>query len=360
MWSQRRFPRLRSTFAQALFLQRLAPHASWSDEVVRDRAAYDHDGSPEWLSGACLLLRRAAVDAVGGLDDGFFLYSEETDLLRRMRAAGWGTRYVAAASASHIGGASAPRDTTKRIWAQSRVRYARKHHGPLVAVLEAVGVALGALTHAAVWWFTAARRARPCDRRPRRPPRTSDLNGLMDTLTYAIITPARNERENLTRLAESVTAQRVLPACWVIVDDGSDDGMEIVAARARGTPRLDPGRRDGRGRRRPRRGPAPRTRSARVPARTALAPRARRRLREGRRRHVVRARLLRAAARALRGRSAAGDRGRVLLRARGRALGADEGGRLPSARRLARVSLGARSRSSRSWSPSWAGTASTR
>ena len=52
----------------------------------------------------------------------------------------------------------------------------------------------------------------------------------MDTLTYAIITPARNERENLTRLAESVTAQRVLPACWVIVDDGSDDGMEIVAA----------------------------------------------------------------------------------------------------------------------------------
>ena len=52
----------------------------------------------------------------------------------------------------------------------------------------------------------------------------------MDTLTYAIITPARNERENLTRLAESVTAQRVLPACWVIVDDGSDDGMEVVAA----------------------------------------------------------------------------------------------------------------------------------
>ena len=131
---------------------------------------------------------------------------------------------------THIGGASAPRDTTKRIWAQSRVRYARKHHGPLVAVLEAVGVALGALTHAAVWWFRPRVRARPCDRRPRRPPRTSDLNGLMDTLTYAIITPARNERENLTRLAESVIAQRVLPACWVIVDDGSDDGMEIVAA----------------------------------------------------------------------------------------------------------------------------------
>jgi len=52
----------------------------------------------------------------------------------------------------------------------------------------------------------------------------------MDTLTYAIITPARYERENLARLAESVIAQHQWPARWVIVDDGSDDGMESVAA----------------------------------------------------------------------------------------------------------------------------------
>lgn len=44
-------------------------------------------------------------------------------------------------------------------------------------------------------------------------------------LSYAIVTPARNERENLTRLAESVIAQEHPPALWVIVDDGSDDGM---------------------------------------------------------------------------------------------------------------------------------------
>jgi GT2 family glycosyltransferase len=153
VWSRRRFPRLRSTYAQALFLQRLAPHAAWTDEVVRDREAYDQDGSPDWLSGACLLLRRSAVEAVGGLDEGFFLYSEETDLLRRLRDAGWDVRFVAGAVATHIGGASAPREVTKRIWAQSRVRYARKHHGPVVAALEAVGVALGALSHAAVWSF---------------------------------------------------------------------------------------------------------------------------------------------------------------------------------------------------------------
>lgn len=51
----------------------------------------------------------------------------------------------------------------------------------------------------------------------------------MSTLTYALVTPARNERNNLQRLAESVLAQDQLPASWVIVDDGSDDGMDTVA-----------------------------------------------------------------------------------------------------------------------------------
>lgn len=51
----------------------------------------------------------------------------------------------------------------------------------------------------------------------------------MSALTYAIITPARNERQNLQRLAESVLAQQHSPVAWVIVDDGSDDGMRDVA-----------------------------------------------------------------------------------------------------------------------------------
>ena len=51
----------------------------------------------------------------------------------------------------------------------------------------------------------------------------------MSALTYAIVTPARNERDNLRRLAESVLAQDHPPVSWVIVDDGSDDGMDAVA-----------------------------------------------------------------------------------------------------------------------------------
>ena len=51
----------------------------------------------------------------------------------------------------------------------------------------------------------------------------------MSTLTYAVVTPARNERDNLRRLTESVLAQDHAPVLWVIVDDGSDDGMGTVA-----------------------------------------------------------------------------------------------------------------------------------
>ncbi len=56
----------------------------------------------------------------------------------------------------------------------------------------------------------------------------------MSRLRYAVVTPARNERDNLRRLAESMLAQRHRPAYWMIVDDGSDDGMgEVAEALAR-------------------------------------------------------------------------------------------------------------------------------
>jgi glycosyltransferase involved in cell wall biosynthesis len=48
-------------------------------------------------------------------------------------------------------------------------------------------------------------------------------------LRYAIITPARNERVNLERLAPCVLAQTHLPEAWIVVDDGSDDGTDVLA-----------------------------------------------------------------------------------------------------------------------------------
>ncbi len=148
--SQRRFPRARSTFAQALFLHRIWPNASWTDELVRDPAAYEAPGTPDWVSGACMLIRRDALDPLGGMDEDFFLYCEDTDVCARVRDAGWDVRFEPRATVHHEGGASRPREELLPVLARNRVLYARKHAGPLAVALEAAGVALGHATHALV------------------------------------------------------------------------------------------------------------------------------------------------------------------------------------------------------------------
>ena len=146
--SQRRFPRLRSTFAQALFLHRLWPYAAWTDELVRDPDAYLQAGSPEWVSGACMLVRRDALERLGGLDEQFFLYCEDIDLCARLREAGLSIAYEPAATVRHQGGASAAREELLALYARNRVQYARKHRSRWVVPLEAMGVAIGHATHA--------------------------------------------------------------------------------------------------------------------------------------------------------------------------------------------------------------------
>jgi N-acetylglucosaminyl-diphospho-decaprenol L-rhamnosyltransferase len=148
--SLRRYPRLRSTFARALFLHRLFPEASWTDELVRTPGVYDVAGRPDWVSGACLLVRRVVLDQLDGLDEGFFMYCEDIDLCRRLVEAGWELAYEPSALVVHVGGASAPRTGLVPVLAESRVRYARKHHGRLRAGLERAGVGLEALTHLAI------------------------------------------------------------------------------------------------------------------------------------------------------------------------------------------------------------------
>jgi len=147
-WSQFRFPRRRSTYAQALFLHRLWPRAAWTDELVRDPAAYEVAGSPEWVSGACLLIRRAALDEIGPMDESYFMYCEDIDLCARLRAAGWELRFEPAAAVDHEGGVSHPRSGLLAVHARARVRLARKREGVPQALAEALGIALGHATHA--------------------------------------------------------------------------------------------------------------------------------------------------------------------------------------------------------------------
>lgn len=76
--------------------------------VVTDAGA--GNGSPsvsvDWLSGACMLVRRSAFESVGGFDERYFLYWEDADLCRRLRERGYHVRYVPGASAVHRVGQS--------------------------------------------------------------------------------------------------------------------------------------------------------------------------------------------------------------------------------------------------------------
>jgi GT2 family glycosyltransferase len=146
-FSQRRFPAVRSTFSQALFLHRLFSRAAWTDEIMRDPRAYEAAGSPDWVSGACLLVRRDVLESIGGWDESFFLYSEDTDICRRVRAAGFDVRYEPAATAIHLGGRSSPRASLLPLLATSRIHYAEKHATRPGALLQRVGVALSSLSH---------------------------------------------------------------------------------------------------------------------------------------------------------------------------------------------------------------------
>ena len=98
-----------------------AGHAHWQPR----RAALD----VAWVSGAFLLVRRDAFEAVGGFDEGFFLYKEEEDLCLRMRRRGGRIRYVPEVRVRHVGGVVAGRDPA--LLAASDARFRAKHVGPV-------------------------------------------------------------------------------------------------------------------------------------------------------------------------------------------------------------------------------------
>ncbi len=77
-----------------------------------------------WVSGAACLVDRAVFDAVGGFDEGFFLFKEEEDLLLRMRGHGGRVRYLPTVRVWHEGGVVASRDEHM---ASSASRFAEKH-----------------------------------------------------------------------------------------------------------------------------------------------------------------------------------------------------------------------------------------
>ena len=94
---------------------------------------------PDWVSGACLLVRRADADAVGLLDERFFMYTEDVDFCAAIRARGRRILFAPEVEVVHLRGrsrASAPA-ATERAYRESQIAFYKKHHPAWVPLLKA-------------------------------------------------------------------------------------------------------------------------------------------------------------------------------------------------------------------------------
>jgi GT2 family glycosyltransferase len=133
-YSCRRFPsHWTGLFNRYSLLTRLFPNNRWSREYLMQD--FDHASTldVDWLSGACLVARRDAVERVGPLDPAFFLFNEDVDWAKRMHEAGYRVVYLPEAHVMHTVGASKGALPPWLIWRRHRgmMHYYHKHHpGP--------------------------------------------------------------------------------------------------------------------------------------------------------------------------------------------------------------------------------------
>jgi GT2 family glycosyltransferase len=111
-----------------LFLRKLAPRSSALNAFYAGGFDHDEVREVEVVMGACMLLRRTAIDEVGECDEDYFLFSEETDWCYRFREAGWEVVFFPGAECTHVRGAS----HSGRLYHENlrgQLLFLRKHRG---------------------------------------------------------------------------------------------------------------------------------------------------------------------------------------------------------------------------------------
>ncbi len=125
--SRRRFPTVGGTIVRRTPLRRVIGQAH---HLHLDEEAPTGPVQADWMLGAFLLLRRAMLDELGGLDEGFRLYGEDIDLQYRAMRAGWERWYVPAAVVEHVHHAETDHRllTRRTLWHWRGIaRFVRKH-----------------------------------------------------------------------------------------------------------------------------------------------------------------------------------------------------------------------------------------
>ncbi|HEY6422322.1 MAG TPA: glycosyltransferase family 2 protein, partial [Pseudonocardiaceae bacterium] len=115
------------------------PGNPWTTTYRQSENGALRERTAEWLSGSCLLLRRAAFESVDGFDSRYLMYFEDVDLGDRLGRAGWLNVYVPTAEVTHLGGHSTSRFSELMLAEHHRSTYrylADRHPGPRYAPLR--------------------------------------------------------------------------------------------------------------------------------------------------------------------------------------------------------------------------------
>lgn len=227
--SLRREPSLTRALGDALLGSHLPTRAGFLSEMVREPSAYGHAHPVDWATGAVMLIAEPTARAVGRWDERYFLYSEETDYLRRVRGARATVWFEPGARAVHLQGASGSSPALDALMSVNRIVYHRAHHGPLAAGTMRAVVALHEALRAGDPVHRASLRIvldesswrRLPHASPDRPARTGPGEQPPPTVSGSVVIPAHNE---------AAVIASTLGALSPLVAAGSRDRVEIIVA----------------------------------------------------------------------------------------------------------------------------------
>ncbi|MEU4804778.1 glycosyltransferase [Actinosynnema sp. NPDC023587] len=159
--SLRRAPNPLRALGEALLGGTRAGRLAPLGELVVAERAYRRTGTADWVTGAAWLVSRACRDAIGTLEEKYFLYSEETEYMVRAGERGFAIRFEPRSRAVHLGGEQSTSPVLWSLATTNRVRVIRERHGRLAAF--------------AMWWAVLLNELLRAPREPKHRKALGDL-----------------------------------------------------------------------------------------------------------------------------------------------------------------------------------------
>jgi GT2 family glycosyltransferase len=227
-----REPSLTRAIGDAFLGDRMRGRPAFLSQTEFRPESYFEPHDVEWATGAALLVPATVARKVGEWNEDFFLYSEETDYFRRIRAGGRRIRFEPSAVVKHRGGGSGTSPELATLMAVNHIRYVERYHGRAYSSLLHAVVALGAALRSQNAAVVANRRRWSELPQASKPVTSLQLSGPRQR--GSVIIPAFNEaaviKRNLMRLSNAAVDGyfELIVVCNGCTDDTADVARSVA------------------------------------------------------------------------------------------------------------------------------------